>query len=83
VLRLMREARLARALAAEAHPRPPKHDGVITTERPDEMWGTDLTSVMTLDEGQATVFIAVDHRSTSALHAKSQPGIGPISGAGQ
>jgi hypothetical protein len=30
------------------------HDGTITTERVDVMWGTDLTSVMT-GEGQAAV----------------------------
>jgi transposase InsO family protein len=34
------------------------------------MWGTDLTSVMT-GEGQAAVFVAVDHRSAErvAVHA--------------
>jgi hypothetical protein len=67
VLRLMREA----GLLAPSRPRrilgPRNHDGVITTERPDEMWGTDLTSVMTLDEGQATVFIAVDHCTSESV----------------
>ena len=61
VLRLMREANLL----APSRPRrvlgPRNHDGTIVTKRPDEMWGTDATSVFTLDEGQATVFIAVDH----------------------
>ena len=42
------------------------HDGTITTERVDVMWGTDLTSVMT-GEGQAAVFIAVDHCSTECV----------------
>jgi transposase InsO family protein len=42
------------------------HDGTITTERVDLMWGTDLTSVMT-GEGQAAVFIAVDHCSAECV----------------
>jgi putative transposase len=39
---------------------PKAHDGRITTDRPDAMWGTDLTGCLT-DEGQASVIIAVDH----------------------
>ena len=42
------------------------HDGRITTERVDVMWGSDLTSVMT-GEGQAAVFIAVDHCSVECV----------------
>ena len=42
------------------------HDGTITTERVDAMWGTDLTSVMT-GEGQAAVFITVDHCSAECV----------------
>jgi hypothetical protein len=42
------------------------HDGTITTERVDLMGGTDLTSVMT-GEGQAAVFIAVDHCSAECV----------------
>src|SRR5215210_6542239 len=66
VLRLMRENRL---LAHQRAGRPHGsrgHDGTITTERVDVMWGTDLTSVMT-GEGQAAVFIAVDHCSTECV----------------
>ena len=40
----------------------------ITTERVDVMWGSDLTSVMT-GEGQAAVFIAVDHCSAECVGA--------------
>src|SRR4051794_40230041 len=70
VLRLMREhGLLAHQRAGRAHG-PKAHDGTITTERVDRMWGTDLTSVMT-GEGQAAVFIAVDHCSAECvgLHA--------------
>ena len=45
---------------------PRAHDGTITTERVDLMWGTDLTSVMT-GEGQAAVFVAVDHCSAECV----------------
>jgi putative transposase len=70
VLRLMREhglpahQRVGRPHGSRAH------DGTITTERVDLMWGTDLTSVMT-GEGQAAVFVAVDHCSAECvgLHA--------------
>src|SRR4051794_473565 len=49
------------------------HDGTITTERVDAMWGTDLTSVMT-GEGQAAVFLAVDHCSAECvgIHASQR-----------
>lgn len=66
VLRLMRENRLL-AHQRAGRPRGSRaHDGKITTERVDVMWGTDLTSVMT-GEGQAAVFIAVDHCSTECV----------------
>ena len=66
VLRLTREHSL---LAHQRVGRPhgsKAHDGTITTERVDVMWGTDLTSVMT-GEGQAAVFIAVDHCSAECV----------------
>jgi transposase InsO family protein len=37
------------------------HDGTITTENPDQMWGTDMTQTLTVEEGVASVFIAIDH----------------------
>lgn len=42
------------------------HDGTITTQRPDEMWGTDATSVLT-GEGTATIFFAVDHCTSECI----------------
>ena len=66
VLRLMREhGLLAHQRAGRPHG-PRAHDGTITTERVDVMWGTDLTSVMT-GEGQAAVFVAVDHCSAECV----------------
>jgi transposase InsO family protein len=61
VLRLMREANLLAPTRATRVLGPRTHDGTITTERPDRMWGTDLTTVQTRREGQAAVFVAVDH----------------------
>jgi transposase InsO family protein len=68
-----RVLRLMRAHGLLAHQRPgaahgPKaHDGRITTDRVDRMWGTDLTATVTTGEGQAAVFIAVDHCSAECL----------------
>jgi putative transposase len=66
VLRLMREhGLLAHQRAGRPHGSR-AHDGTITTERVDVMWGTDLTSVMT-GEGQAAVFLAIDHCSAECV----------------
>src|SRR5215212_11549171 len=66
VLRLMGE----HGLLAHQRKGPPHgsraHDGTITTERVDVMWGSDLTSVMT-GEGQAAVLVAVDHCSAECV----------------
>lgn len=60
VLRLVREHGLL-AHQRTGRPHGPRgHNGTIVTERVDVMWGSDLTSVMT-GEGQAAVFVAVDH----------------------
>jgi transposase InsO family protein len=75
VLRLMRDAQLlAPTRVGHAHG-PKAHDGRITTDAPDEMWGMDATSYLTRDEGNATVFVVVDHCATEciALHA-ARPG---------
>jgi putative transposase len=70
VLRLMRVHGLL-AHQRAGRPRGSRaHDGTITTDQVDLMWGSDLTSVMT-GEGQAAVFVAVDHGSAECvgLHA--------------
>ena len=71
VRRLMREHHLrAPRRGGNAHG-PKTHDGTITTEKPDEMWGTDMTTTVTTGEGLARVFVAVDHRTCECigLHA--------------
>ena len=70
VLRLMGEHGLL-APSRVGSPRGPRnHDGTIIPDRIDAMWGTDLTTAWT-GEGQAAVFIAVDHHSAECvgLHA--------------
>jgi len=61
VLRVMREAAL---LAPARQPEPVvehPHDGTIVTDRPNVMWGTDATAAVTLLDGAATIFAAIDH----------------------
>lgn len=73
VRRLMREHGL-QAPRRVGHPHGPKaHDGTIITEMPDEMWGTDATTTITLEEGQAYVFIGVDHCTfeCTGIHASA------------
>ena len=60
VLRLMREAGLLAPTRTGRPHGPAAHDGTIIPDRPDAMWGIDATAGWT-DEGNATVFIAVDH----------------------
>jgi putative transposase len=62
VRRLMREHGL---LAPHRVGRPAgrAHDGTITTAAVDVMWGTDMTETITLADGRARVFVAVDHCS--------------------
>lgn len=60
VLRLMRENAL---LSPHRRPQgtPNLHDGTITTDRPNDMWGTDGIRIETVDQGWVWVFAAVDH----------------------
>lgn len=56
--------------------RPDKaHDGSITTEAVDVLWGTDMSQTVTLAEGVAHVFVAVDHCNSECvgIHADSAP----------
>jgi len=66
VLRLMRGHGLLAHQRAGCPHGSRAHDGRITTGRIDVMWGSDLTSVMT-GEGQAAVFVAVDHCSAECV----------------
>lgn len=67
VLRLMRENKLLAPGRPKRVLGPRAHDGTIVTDAPNVMWGTDATTVLTLDEGNATVFIAVDHCTSECV----------------
>lgn len=43
------------------------HDGTIVTETVNVMWGTDMTETITVAEGVARVFIAVDHANSEVV----------------
>jgi putative transposase len=84
VLRLMRAHGLL-APTRHGHPHGPKaHDGTIITERVDTMWGTDMTTTFTRQDGQVAIFIAVDHCSAecvgihAALHGTRFEALEPI-----
>ena len=73
VRRLMREHDLqAPHRVGRAHG-PKAHDGTSTTEVPDVMWGTDMTATMTVGEGAAFVFVAVDHCTTECIGLHAAP----------
>ena len=59
VLRLMREAQLL-APSRTLH-KPENPTGTIITARPNEVWASDHTLTVTVEQGQVTVFAAVDH----------------------
>jgi len=59
--RLLREHRL-QAPRRVGRPRGPRaHDGRITTEVPNRMWGTDITTTVLATGQQVNVFVVVDH----------------------
>ena len=71
----MREAEL---LAPHRNKRvlgPYVHDGSIIPDKANMMWGTDATCTLTLEDGQVTVFAAIDHRTAECvgIHA-AKPG---------
>ncbi len=66
VLRLMREHGLLAPSRVGAPRGPRSHDGTIIPETVDTLWGTDLTTTVT-GEGQAAVFIAIDHCSADCV----------------
>ena len=66
VLRLMREHDLLAPQRVGVPHGPRSHDGTIIPDAIDTMWGTDMTTAWT-GEGQAAVFVAVDHHSAECV----------------
>jgi putative transposase len=67
VNRLMRENRLLSPHRQSPELKHHPHDGVIVTDRPDRMWGTDATATVTVTEGSVTVFAAIDHYTAECV----------------
>jgi transposase InsO family protein len=73
VLRVMREADL---LSPARRPVPVverTHEGTIVTARPNVMWGTDATLTVTLRDGTATIFAAIDHCTAECVGIHAAP----------
>jgi putative transposase len=67
VLRLMRDNGLLAPVRSKADGSSRKHDGVIRTERPNQMWGTDGKQFWTRDDGMCWFFGVVDHCTDEIL----------------
>ena len=74
ILRLLREHQLLAPHRRGGSPGPRVHDGSIITSRVNDMWGTDMTTAFTTEEGQAAIFFAVDHCSLECvgIHAATR-----------
>jgi putative transposase len=73
VLRLMRQHNLLAPTRVGSPRGPRNHDGTIIPDMVNMMWGTDLTATIT-GEGQAAVFVALDHGSAACvgIHAHAE-----------
>jgi putative transposase len=60
------DAREQLARAASRYETKP-HDGTIITDKVNEMWGTDMTHTITVGEGRAYVFVAVEHANSEVV----------------
>ena len=60
------------------------HDGTIVTNKVNEMWGTDMTQTITVEEGRAYVFVAVEHANSEVvgIHAARSANRFEAAGAG-
>lgn len=66
VLRLMRQHGLL-APHRVVRRRDKAHDGTIVTPAVNLLWGTDMTETVTLQDGTARVFVAVDHANSECV----------------
>ncbi|GIW71182.1 MAG: integrase [Planctomycetota bacterium] len=66
VLKVMREHDLLAPTRMGRARGPKAHDRSITPDRPDVMWGTDMTSALT-KQGSASIFFVIDHCTAQCL----------------
>ena len=67
ILRVMRENKLLSPHRSIYRP-PNPHDGRITTDAPNIMWGSDGTKIRTVDGGWVWVFSVAEHWNTVRLY---------------
>lgn len=67
VLRLMREHELLAPVRPKTDGSSRAHDGVIRTERPNQMWGTDGKQFWTKEDGMCWFFGVIDHCTDEIL----------------
>lgn len=66
VLKVMKENHLLSPHRSMYKP-PNPHDGQITTDAPNVMWGSDGTKVKTVDDGWVWIFTVAEHWNTECL----------------
>jgi transposase InsO family protein len=79
-LKVLREVRVSRKrvlrIMREQHLLSPRrvrcgegllHEGTITTDAPNLMWGTDGARVLTVEDGWGWIFVGVEHFSTECV----------------
>jgi putative transposase len=67
VLRVMREHQmLSPNRQPDARPSNP-HEGHIVPDNPNQLWGTDATATFTEEDGQVTIFAAIDHCTADCI----------------
>lgn len=66
VLRVMKENQLLSPHRGLYRP-PNPHDGRITTDSPNIMWGSDGTKILTVNDGWVWIFTVAEHWNTECL----------------
>lgn len=66
ILRVMKENHLLSPHRSAYNP-PNPHDGQITTDAPNVMWGSDGTKVKTVEDGWVWIFTVAEHWNTECL----------------
>lgn len=66
VLSIMKEHQLLSPHRSQYRP-PSLHDGRITTDAPNEMWGSDGTKLQTIDDGWVWIFSVAEHWNSECM----------------
>lgn len=66
ILRIMKEHQLL-SPHRSVYRAPNAHDGRITTDHPDLMWGSDGTKILTIEDGWVWIFSVTEHWNSESL----------------